>query len=193
MAANPQHHHWTLEQYVEYERHAGLRHEYIDGHIYAMTGGTIRHGIISGNIFATLFNGLRRGPCRPYNTDVGISAQTRRKYFYPDVSVVCGEIEVDPALPERITNPMVLFEVLSSGTEDYDKTTKFAYYKLIPSVQDYLTVEQDRPALTHYTRQDQVWSSTEYSTMSDQIALPSIGFTLLMTDVYLDITWEGLL
>jgi len=193
MAAHPQHHHWTLEQYIEHERYTGIRHEYIDGQIYAMTGGTLRHAHISGNIFFVLKSALRGGPCVPFNTDAGISAQTKRKYFYPDVSVVCGEIEIDPALPERIANPIVLVEVLSTGTEEYDKTTKFNYYKLIPSLRDYLIVEQDRPHITHYRRHADTWSSLESDDMTGQTPLPSINFSLLMQDVYLDITWDGVL
>jgi hypothetical protein len=98
MAANP-HHQWTLEQYIEHEKHTDTRYEYIDQQIYAMIGGTLRHAHISGNIFFALSLSLRGGPCRAYNPDVGIAAQTQRKYFYPDVSVACGEIEIDPALP----------------------------------------------------------------------------------------------
>jgi Uma2 family endonuclease len=192
MSASP-HHHWSLEQYVEHERHTGLRYEYVDGQIYAMTGGTLRHAHISGNIFFAFKTLLRGSACVPFNTDAGISAQTKRKYFYPDVSVVCGEIDVDPALPERIANPVVLVEVLSNGTEDYDRTTKFNYYKLIASLSDYLIVEQDRPHITHYTRLDRTWPSREYSEITDQIALPSLGITLLMENVYEGITWEGLL
>lgn len=192
MAANP-HHRWTLDQYVEHEKHTGVRHEYIDGQIYAISGGTIRQGVISGNIFVALSVGLRRGPCRAYNPDVGIAAQTERKYFYPDVSVACGELEIDPALPERIANPVVLIQVLSNGTEDYDRTTKFNYYKLILSLKAYLIVEQDSPHITHHTRRGDIWSAVEYQGLETQVALPSINFTLLMSDVYLDITWDGML
>jgi Uma2 family endonuclease len=192
MAVSP-HHQWTLDQYVEHEKHTDIRHEYIDGQIYAMSGRTIRHAHISGNVFFALKSGLRGSVCVPFNTDAGVSAQSQRKYFYPDVSVVCGEIEIDPALPERIANPIMLIEVLSDGTEDYDRTTKFNYYKLIHSLQDYLIVEQDRPHITHYTRRREMWVPTEYKGMEAQIPLPSINFTLLMTDVSLDITWDGVL
>jgi Uma2 family endonuclease len=136
---------------------------------------------------------LRDKGCIPFNTDAGIAAQTKRKYFYPDVSVVCGEIRVDPALPERIANPTILFEVLSDGTEDYDRTTKFNHYKQISSLQSYIIVEQDHPHITHHTRTGDTWTSTVFTELEDQVLYSTLGITLPLKDVYQDITWDGLL
>ena len=131
------------EDYLNGESSSEVRHEYIDGVVYAMAGDTQRHNILTGNIFASLHSKLGGGTCRPFINDIRIRVKTlsSESYYYPDVSVSCNESDADSLYLE---NPVTIFEVLSESTERIDRNEKFLAYTSIPSVQEYILVAQDR-------------------------------------------------
>jgi Uma2 family endonuclease len=181
---------WSYDQYLEYEAGNPSRHEYYRGTVYAMSGGTEDHSIISGNIYVSFRNQMRGGICMAYNSDMQVGFANEEACFYPDVSAVCGEREIQSRKGDRLLNPMVIVEVLSHSTENYDKKTKFETYQLIPSLTDYLLVRQDRVHVTHYWQQEEDWPSTIYRDLTDEITLSSIGCQLKLAEVYEGITWK---
>jgi Uma2 family endonuclease len=140
-----------VEEYLELEKEATERHEYVGGVIHAMTRPTLRHNRIAGNIYAALLAAARGGPCRVYIENARVSIEDE-VFYYPDVMVVCGP-ESDDAYVER--EPCLLVEVVSPSTEDIDRREKFAFYQSITSLKAYLIVEQNRPVVERFFRDEE--------------------------------------
>jgi Uma2 family endonuclease len=175
----------TEEEYMEFEVSSTRKHEYYHGEIFAMTGGTEPHNLIAGNTYASLHAQLRRRPCRVYNSDQRIKVMTTGLHTYPDVTVVCGELQFVESSRLTITNPTVIIEVLSPSTERYDRGMKFQQYRTIPSLQDYILIAQDDHRIEHYTRQENgIWQLYEAFGLTAQIVLQSIACVLTVEDVY---------
>lgn len=143
----------TYAEYLAYERDSELKHEFDDGEIVAMAGGSRRHNALALRIGAVLDAGRKPG-CVAFQSDQRIRVLATGKATYPDVSMVCGPIEGDPADPEAATvvNPTLIVEVLSPTTESYDRGRKWQEYQLIPSLQEYVLVSQAEPRVERYRR-----------------------------------------
>jgi Uma2 family endonuclease len=177
----------TAAEYLQQERGAETKSEYIAGEIFAMAGASPAHNLIVGNLVREFGTQLKKRPCRVYPSDLRLHAEDG--YFYPDVSVVCGE----PRFTDRdnLINPTLLVEVLSPSTADFDLGGKFARYRRIESLHDYLVVAQDLVHLIHFQRQDaNHWLMTEITDPEAVIELPSIGCTLAVAEVY-DKVFDG--
>jgi Uma2 family endonuclease len=177
----------TEAEYLAFERASETKHEYIDGHVYAMTGGSPAHNLITMYTAVSLANQLQGQPCAVYPSDMKIKAN--RDYVYADVSVVCG----DPQYQDKdiLLNPIVVVEVLSPTTEQYDRGRKFQQYRQLESLQEYLLIEQDKPRIEHYLRQaDNTWLLADAVGLDASLELPSIGCTLKLADVYQKVTFE---
>jgi Uma2 family endonuclease len=146
-------HRYTYAEYLAYERDSGLKHEYEDGEILAMAGGSRRHSALASRVSAALEAG-RKPECVAFQSDLKIRVLATGKATYPDASVVCGPIESDPADPSgaTVTNPTVLVEVLSPSTEEEDRGNKWQHYQLIASLQEYVLVSQAAPRVECYRR-----------------------------------------
>ncbi|MEO1376698.1 MAG: Uma2 family endonuclease, partial [Cyanobacteria bacterium J06635_10] len=129
---------YTPEEYLEFEVNSEERHEYINGEVICMAGGTPNHNQISLNFGGALNFGLKRQPYRVFVTDQRIWIPKKRIYTYPDVMVVEGELELQEGRKDTITNPLMIIEVLSKSTRNYDKDEKFSAYRTIPTFQEYL-------------------------------------------------------
>jgi Uma2 family endonuclease len=173
----------TFAEYLALEAASGTRHEFLDGEIYAMAGGTIEHGALAANAIGELRGALRGRPCRVLTADVRIRVLATGLGTYPDVSVVCGSIERDPEDANTVVNPVAIIEVLSDSTEAYDRGEKFAHYRRIPSLQDYLLVSQDERLIEHYRRNDDD-SWTLRDVRPPEVARLSIGCELSAAEVY---------
>jgi Uma2 family endonuclease len=186
MAANhAAHRHYTIQEFVRLEEYSNVRHEYLEGQIYAMAGGTPEHGARAANVIGIWAIQLRGRPCRVQTSDVRIRVTATGLDTYPDVSVVCGHAESDREDPDAIVNPIVLVEILSPSTEAYDKGEKLDHYKRLASLQEVVLVAHDRPHLVVVRRQGDGW--TEISASEKQtLRLESIGCNLSVDDVYLD-------
>ena len=132
----------TYPEYLAAEAASASRHEFLDGAVWAMAGGTPEHGALAAAIIGQLQNALVGKPCRVYTSDVRVRVHATGLGTYPDVSVVCGALETAPDDPEAITNPVVLVEVLSDSTEAYDRGAKAARYRRVPSLREYVLVSQ---------------------------------------------------
>jgi len=174
----------TMAEYLALEEESETKHEYLGGQVYDMAGGTPDHGLVALNVGAELRAQLRDRPCRVYNSDVRIRVQATDVSTYPDVSVVCGKIQLDMDDPGAIVNPVVLVEVLSKSTEGYDRGEKFAHYREIPSLREYVLVAYQKKRVEVYRRDEQgVWTFWE-ARGSGTIELTSIGCTLALDEVY---------
>ena len=143
--------------YLALEAASPERHEWYDGAIYAMAGGTIVHGELSTAVLVELSGLARACGCRVTNSDVRVRVLATGLATYPDAAVGCGERETDPADRNALANPAVLVEVLSDGTEAYDRGEKFAHYRQIPSLRDFVLVSQHEPRIEVYSREGDHW------------------------------------
>jgi Uma2 family endonuclease len=175
----------TEEEYIEFEAASARKHEYYQGEVFALTGGTEPHNLLSGNAYASLHAQLRRRPCRVYNSDQRVKVLTTGLHTYPDVTIVCGQSQFIESSRLTITNPTVIIEVLSPSTERYDRGMKFQHYRTIPSFQDYILIAQDEHRIEHFTRQENgIWLLYEAIGITAQIVIRSIECVLTVEDVY---------
>jgi Uma2 family endonuclease len=142
--------HYTWTEYLALEASSNVKHEYLDGQIYAMAGGTPEHAALAAAVIGLLFPQLREGRCRLYDSDLRVRVRATGLATYPDVTVVCGPRERDPEDEQAVTNPTLIVEVLSRGTEEYDRGDKLEHYKQLPSLREYVLV-------SHRERSLEVW------------------------------------
>ncbi|MFO1433715.1 MAG: Uma2 family endonuclease [Candidatus Competibacteraceae bacterium] len=175
----------TPEQYLTLERTAAYKSEYFRGEVFAMAGASPTHVLIVSNIVAALHGQLRRRPCTVYSTDLRVKVQTSGLYTYPDVIVVCGDLQFEDDHQDTLLNPILLIEVLSESTKDYDRGGKFAQYRKIPSFVEYVLVAQDECHVEHFVKQAHGgWLLSETNRLEDTLTLSSIECTLSLSDVY---------
>jgi Uma2 family endonuclease len=184
MSVSVRHHRHSFQEYLAIEEISTIRHEYLDGEIYAMAGGSVLHAALSAAVLAALHNQLT-GRCRVYSSDLRIRARATGLASYPDVTVVCGAAETDPESADTVVNPTVIVEVLSPGTMDYDLGEKFEHYRRIPSLTAVLYVWQDRPQVELRERADTDWKATP-AAAGESISIRSLGFRLEVDALYTD-------
>lgn len=171
------------EEYLERERKAETRSEYIRGEIFAMAGASVRHGRIVGNLVRELGNGLRDSRCEVFSTDLRLAVTEASMYTYPDVMVICG----DPAGPEddMVSSAVVIVEVLSPSSKDYDRGQKFQYYRMLPSLREYMTVAQDEIHVERYVRGDAgEWTLTDFWQLDDSLEFRSLEIAVKLSEIY---------
>lgn len=178
----------SLADYLALERSGDTRYEYHFGTVYAMAGGTIRHTLISGNAFNSIKNGLRskKSDCLTFNSEIKIEITPGGRYVYPDAAVACPPVQESKQLTGAITNPVLLIEVLSENSEGYDRGDKFKYYRTLPSLQEYLLISQDKPAVTLYRRGtgSDLFRIIDIEGRDANLELTSIGITLPLSVLY---------
>jgi Uma2 family endonuclease len=175
----------TPQEYLEIERQAATKSEYLDGEIFAMSGATRSHNVIVRNLSRGLNPRQYGKPCEVYTNDMRVEVSPTGLYTYPDLVVVCGDPQFKDPSEDTLLNPTVIIEVLSKSTASYDRGEKFEQYCRLPSLTDYLLVSQDRAAVEHRTRQvDNTWQLTFYYGLDAVVPLPSIGCELRLSEVY---------
>lgn len=179
------------EEYLEFERASKIKHEYFDGEIFAMTGAGVNHNRISSNINYSLRNQLNDRPCDVFLNDMRVKVQKIDKYVYPDVVVVCGDLELEDQEFDTLLNPIVIIEILSNSTEIYDRGKKFAHYRLIPSLQEYILVSQYHCQVEQFVRGDDgVWRLFEpYTEMEERFKIEAVDCELSLSDIYFRVDW----
>lgn len=175
---------YTLEDYFLIELSSPLKHEYLRGEIFAMSGASIAHNEITANLLTLLRNALRTKPCRAYASDLRV-ATPGGLLTYPDLAVICGPIDLLAERPDTATNPTVLIEVLSAATRTYDRGQKFTLYKGISSLKEYVLIEQDRIGIEHWRRRrDGEWVSKVSTRKSATLRLPAVDLRLPISEIY---------
>ncbi len=180
---------WTVEEYLAFERRAEARSEYYDGKIVLMAGGTPTHSLIGMNTGGEFYAALRGTPCRAYTNDLKVRSSPTQ-YVYPDLTVICGEVETDASDPHAATNPRLLVEVASPSTHYHDRTVKWLRYQFLPSLTDYLLVAQDQPLAEHFWREaDGHWRYTSYLGLDAELTVPSLGIRIPLRRLYDGVTF----
>ena len=173
----------TVAEYLVWEEGQELRHEYIDGVIIEMTGGTLKHTRIKFNIGGMLFTLLELSRFIVCNSDMRVRVSPTR-YVYPDFSVVSGQARLEDEKELTLLNPVFVVEVTSPSSETRDRVDKLGYYLEVPSIQAYLIVEQDRPRAHLHTRAEDRWMLQIYDSADDVIPLPVLDCELPLAQVY---------
>jgi len=182
-----------LADYLEGERLATARHEYLDGAVYALAGGSRNHNLIVANLIAELHGQLKQRSCTVFPSGLRVKVSATGLYTYPDVSVVCGEAWFDDSHNDTLLNPTLLIEVLSPSTENYDRGGKFQQYRRLPSLREYLLVAQDSYHIEQYVRQtDHQWLLIEIDGPDAVVVLESIGCHLSVCDIYAKVGLDDL-
>ena len=177
---------FSPEEYLAFERGTDARHEYLDGHVYAMAGESIEHSRICVNVAGELRARLKGRPCEVLSPNMKVVTSPSGLFSYPDVVVICGEPQFYDERRDILTNPTVVFEVLSPSTEAYDRGEKFLRYRThIETLREYTLVSQHRPLVEHYVRQpDGSWSYSSAGSLAEAVALVSIDCSLPLSEIY---------
>ena len=180
------------EEYLALEERADFKSEYFDGEIFAVAGGPPEHALISANVLRELGNQLEETPCRVYPGDQRVKIPDTGLYTYPDVTVVCEEPVFEESDRRTLLNPLLIVEVLSETTEAYDRGDKFAHYRRLSSLKEYVLVASDRRRIERFTRQEGAseWVLAECSDPDGSLALSSIGCVLSVPRVYLKVEFQ---
>ena len=183
----------TLSDYLSLDNAAGPKHEFHDGLVVAMSGGSIKHAAILTNIPIAVAAALKGTSCRPYGSDLRIYVRSVNAVFYPDASIICGETESDAGLPggEAATNPVVIFEVLSPSTEKLDRTRKFSAYMQLQSLREYVLVYSDQARIESFLRQDDgAWTFSFVESFDAMLRLRSLNVSLSTRDIFAGVTFD---
>lgn len=179
------------QEYLAFERSSPMKHEYADGEIFAMSGGTLEHSTVTVNIIGELRNALAGRGCRVLESNMRVKVPATGRYAYPDCSVFCGRPEFTDEVRDTLINPRVLVEVLSDSTEAYDRGDKFANYRTIPTFMEYVLASQKQPQIEVFTRQsDGSWTLRIYGP-GERVDLPSLGCAIEVDRVYADVFTSG--
>ena len=173
----------SVDDYLAGELVSPIKHEYLGGVVYAMSGARVQHDVIAGNIFAQLHANLRNRRCRPHTSDMKIRVRlpTQIRFYYPDVSVVCKS---NPPTDSFQDEPVVIFEILSRSTRRIDEGEKKDAYLMIPSLLVYALIDQEQPRIVVFRRSEQGFVREVYEGPDAEIALPEIDTSLRLADVY---------
>jgi Uma2 family endonuclease len=180
------------EEYLAREGISSVRHEYVDGHVFAMTGGSLRHNIICTNLWSVLQGALRGGPCRSFISDVKVRIDSCNSFYYPDVLVSCKPTDASGVF---LKAPVLLAEVLSPSTASTDRREKLIAYKQIESLREYLIIHQSIRRVDLYRKQGSaVWLSSERivdggTVTCQSIQVDGMALTFRIAEIYADIDW----
>ena len=182
---------YSPDEYRELEENAEFRNEYRDGEIVQMTGGSINHSQIIGNIYAFLKSGLRGKNARPFMSDLRLWIPRYRRGTYPDVMVVEGELVCTEGRKDEILNPVLIVEVLSKSTKDFDREDKFRFYRSLPEFREYVLVNQSEFLVAQYIKtESNEWLFREYEGDSAIVSFASVEVQMSTIDIYELVVFE---
>jgi Uma2 family endonuclease len=182
----------SISEYLEYEANSEIKHEYEGGQILAMSGGTINHGLICTNSTAIIREKVRASAkkCTTIGSEVKIYIHPVDSFIYPDTMVICGPLETAEADPESITNPILVVEVLSKSTAGYDRGDKFFKYRQLPSLREYILIDQYQPVVeSFFKREENVWEISRVEGLDQTFPIKSLDLSLSLADLYAEVTF----
>jgi Uma2 family endonuclease len=174
---------YTPEDYLDLERDADTRHQYVDGEIFAMAGASREHVTVSLNVASLLKSRLRGGPCRAFIADMKLRVEAANAFYYPDVFVTCDRRDL--AAWDVMHHPTLVVEVLSPSTASFDRGLKFSHYRSLESLQEYLLIDPNARTTELYRRTPQGWQRQDPE--QDAVHLQSLGVSLALTDLFEDL------
>lgn len=179
----------SVEDYLEGERISPVKHEYVYGEVYAVAGTSDNHNLIAGSIYASLFNHLRDSSCNPFFGDIKVRVSPN-VYYYPDVLVSC---EQKPENPYFRNEPILIVEVISPSTKEIDRREKLLFYQQMPSVQEYVVVEQEKMLVEIHRRQaDGRWITYYFNQdIDEEVEFQSVEMTMTLGEIYRRVTFES--
>jgi len=180
---------YSIEEYLELEATSELKHEYENGLILEMSGGTINHGVISDNIYNALRQRIRKSGsgCKTYSDKIKVRIEDLNQFVYPDAMVICGGIERSDKDAESVTNPKVIVEVLSKSTVGYDRGDKFHKYRQLDSFQEYILIDQYQYVVeTFYKNEQGFWEISRAEGLENELYIKSLDFSISLSELYDD-------
>ncbi len=178
----------TREEYLEMEAQSEFKSEFYGGQIFAMTGGSPRHSQICVNVIRRVAEAIDHRDCRCFESNMKLEIVQARAFVYPDVMVVCGDIELARGTTDAVINPVLIVEVLSPSTESFDRGKKFEYYRMVPSLREYVVVSQETPMVESYYKQDKShWTYTVTKGLDQSIPIRTLDRELSLGDLYLKV------
>jgi Uma2 family endonuclease len=181
---------FTAAEYLAMEEVADYKSEYYRGEIFAFSGGSADHGLIAMNIGHLLAGFLDAKPCRVYNSDVRLHVRASGLYTYPDIMVVCGKVQYLERRNDTVLNPLVIVEVLSPNTRDYDRGGKFELYKQIASFREYVVVDSEQARVECYRRLDDgEWTVRSFEGLEQVMRVESLECDLPLSRIYHKVSW----
>jgi len=182
---------YSPEEYLQLEELAEYKNEYHDGEILPMTSGTVKHNQIAGNFYVAFKLVLKKQNYRVAIGDVKLWIPLTRRFVYPDVMVIAGKINYFENRRDTITNPLIIVEVLSQSTKDYDRGDKFEYYRTLPSFQEYILVSQFKVHVEHFVKTNEnQWLLSEYAQLEAKLELNTIPVVMTLADIYDEVNFE---
>lgn len=181
----------TESEYLAFEHESDAKHEFINGYVYAMAGAKREHSLITGNIFASCHSQFQGRGCEVHQSELRVKVSAS-KYFYPDITIICGEPILADDEFDNLLNPTVIVEVLSPSTEAFDRGDKFQYYRSIESLQEYILVSQEKARIEGFVRQDSgLWTFSAAIGLDAIFKLSSISCAFNLSKIYDRITLES--
>jgi Uma2 family endonuclease len=178
----------SISEYLEVEANSTTKHEFYNGEVFSMAGASIEHNLLVSNLLTELNNRLKDKPCKVMANDLRINVKSSTLFTYPDITVICGEIEKLENSFDTVTNPLLIVEVLSDSTMDYDRGSKFMLYRGIPTLREYLLVDSTGKIQIekYYKNKQDIWQLTDYMSIDDTVILESIegGLNVSIQDIY---------
>ncbi len=186
-----QEHYYSKEDYLDLEEQAEYKSEYYDGEIFAMAGGSGKHSRICFNVIRGVGNAIGDKDCVGFESNLKLDIPKYNLVVYPDAMVGCGRIEFLDEKQTVLKNPVLVIEVLSPSTENFDRAKKFVYYQSVPSIREYVLISQSEPKIEVYYKQDEKnWLYTISQGLEDTILLRTLDRDLALRDIYQKIAWE---
>ena len=173
------------EDYLEAEASAEVRSEYYHGETFVMTGSSFNHNLIAANVSSFLHMALRESGCFALSADMKVQVDAKKHYTYPDIAVICGEVEFAEGRNDVVKNPVVIVEILSESTKDYDRGTKFTAYREIESLEDYILIDQYDYRVEHFHKKESgQWVLDDHKRLEDSLAIRSVELELPLATIY---------
>jgi Uma2 family endonuclease len=189
--AFPPHHYISPDDFLQFEKRSTEKHEYFDGRVYDMAGGSYDHNFIVANLIGELHSFLKDKECNVFPSDLRVTTPNFDSFMYPDITILCEEIKSKDSVSDTLTNPSVIIEVLSPSTKGYDMAFKFHFYKQIPSLQEYILVDSTRCFVQTNKRQGETWVTEETTEKSAALHISTINMQLPLTDIYRKVSFSG--
>ena len=175
----------TIEEYIQFEKAADIKHEYYRGEVFTMSGAKPRHVVIAKNLMRDIATALRGKPCQPYGNDLRIHIPENTLFTYPDISIICGDIVPSEYDEDTATQPVVIIEILSKSTRGYDRNGKFKLYRDISLLQEYILVDSESINIEAFRiNSNDHWELEEYKTVSAKLIIPSVQVSISIEDIY---------
>lgn len=175
----------SIQEYLEFEKNSIDKHEYYRGEIFMMAGAMPKHNVIFKNVFGELYKKLKGKSCQPYGSDLRINIPENTLFTYPDISIICGDIVTSEHDEDTATQPVVLIEILSKSTKDYDRGSKFKLYRDIPTLKEYILIDSESISIEAFSiNQNNHWELKEYKTVENTLSIATIDFQLPLIEIY---------